>query len=421
MKWIPIEKPFSLPEHVRAALQKLSGSGHVAYVVGGCVRDFLLDRPSKDYDIATSALPDEILALYPNALDVGKAFGVIKVPVQDRTELEIATFRKESEYKDFRRPSKVTFTGPEEDAKRRDFTINALFYDWKSQRILDCVGGIEDLKARRIQAIGDPSERFHEDALRLLRTVRFATQLGFEIEPQTWKSVISRHKLIKRVSFERIRDELDGIWMSSQPDRGLRLLGESGLLSTILPRVDELRKSSNLWAIKLKSLSLARKIYPSASNALIWSVFFMDLGPGAELLQVCQTLKLSNQEIYYISQMLEERGRFKEVFQMREATLIRWLKQSHFKELLMFHHVDALATDGNLAAYDFCLSRFEQLKREGELSRRPLLTGADLISLGFEPGPHFADILRMVEDLAFEKKIHTKEEALEFVLKKAVR
>jgi len=412
---------------VRDALQRLDDAGYVAYVVGGSVRDFLLKRESKDHDIATNATPDQLCELFPEAVTVGKAFGVLKIPLppsfkarlqQGKAEfIEIATFREDLEYKDFRRPEGVRFAGPEEDAGRRDFTINALFYDSKISCIFDPTGGLEDLKNRRIRAIGDPNKRFREDALRLLRAIRFVTALDFTLEEKTEAAIRSCAKLINHVSGERIRDELTSMWTGSHIADAMIRLSDSGLLRHVLPEVEACRKHDAVWRHILRMLRFLEKENPVRSATLSWAAILLDAGRLA--LSVGLRLKMSREEIDQIVAIVQDQLKFKDVFKMREATLLRFLKQPHFEELLALHKADALATDGNLAYYEFCSTRLEMLKRTypDGLSKFPkLIDGKDLIQLGFKPGPEFSEILREVEDLALERRLKTKEEALEYVI-----
>jgi poly(A) polymerase len=434
---------------VKEALQRLDDGGHVAYVVGGSVRDFLLGRETKDHDIATSASPDELCRLFPEAVTVGKAFGVIKVPVAGRPDVEIATFREDLEYKDHRHPVAVRFAGPEEDARRRDFTVNALFYDVKSARILDVCGGMEDLRAGVIRAIGDPAERFREDALRLLRAVRFRSALGFAIEPATAEAMQARAKLIAKVSHERVRDELGGMWKGPRPDEALRELSRYGLLKYVLPEVEAERGLAQIpaWSESepdvfghtvrvLGWLARQNPVRPSQdSEVLGWAAVLMNVGkPGAAArsggknfnghetdgarlaARACERLRLPRAAVERVAAIVEGQLKFREVFEMREATLQRFVREPHFEDALRLHRAEATASDGNLAFHEFCAARLEELRRapEGEAK---LISGQDLIQLGFKPGPKFSEILRTVEDLALERKLTSKDEALEYVVK----
>lgn len=447
--WIPSEQSLPVPAYVKEALKTLDEAGFVAYVVGGSVRDFLLALPTKDHDIATDAEPDDLEKLFPHAIKVGKAFGVLKVPVQveGKTEiLEIATFRRDLDYRDFRHPTGVVFAGPEEDARRRDFTINALFFDMKTQRILDSVDGIRDLKDRVIRAIGDSKKRFEEDALRLLRAVRFATGLGFLIEPDTAKALREKSNLIRKISAERIRDELTLMFTGPAPGVALERMAEYEILWHVLPEIDALRRIEQnmvsageytVWKQTLELLTILSREERKRSKILAWGAVLANVGKplaakknegrnfigherdGAEIARkICERLKMSKHETDAIVFLVEEQMKFKEVFRMRESTLQRWVRQPYFPELLAIHQADAMSTDGNLSYYEFCRSRLDQYRKERSTQGAgKLLTGEDLISLGLEPGPKFAKILRTVEDLALEGKLRTQEEAFEFVVK----
>ncbi len=433
-------------------MSRLDEAGHLAYVVGGSVRDWYLGRPAKDHDIATSAVPDEILRLFPNGLTVGKAFGVIKVPLPTGDLLEIATFREDLEYRDHRHPQGILFSGPSEDARRRDFTVNALFYDHKTQRILDTVGGLADLKVKCLRAIGNPSERFREDALRLVRLVRFAGQLGFEVEDGTAQAAKARAKLIGKVSPERVRDELDHMLTGPAPAVCIRRLSQYGLLELIFPEVEALREvlqpsvlnpegtEKNIFLQTLKVLEFLRRLEAKIPLALGWAAALAGIGKvaaarrssgknfngfekdGAALAQkMCQRFKRSTRETDAIVAMIEGQLKFKDVFQMRESTLSRFLREPYFEERLALHRADAMASDGNLAYYEFCRTRREEMLKNPTIDVAKLVTGEDLIQLGFQPGPTFSRILRTVEDLALERKLFTKDDALEYVVKTFVK
>ena len=424
-KWIRTEKPFPLPTHVRETLQILEKAGFVAYVVGGSVRDFLLNKPVKDHDIATNANPDETLRLFPDSITVGKNFGVLKVPIAD-TIVEIATFREDLEYKNHRHPSKIKFAGPTEDARRRDFTINALFYDPKTSRILDSTGGIDDLKAGIVRAIGDPEERFREDALRLLRAVRFATRFNFILDPATAEAIKLRAKLIAKVSPERIREELSLMWAGPRPSESLELLNRLGLLSFVLP---ELEKNKAGLAQTLRVMAKLSEQNAVRSMTLSWATVLMgtvhpgkseEQAPSQVVGPICERLKMSRNECDQIVAIVSDHQKFGEVFKMRESTLQRFMGAPHFEDMLVLHKAEATVSDGNLAFYEFCASRL-QASRAALPQETKLIDGKDLIQLGLSPGPGFTEILRTIEDLAMEKRLHTKEEALEYVVKHFVR
>lgn len=460
-KWIRIERPLPLPDYVRNAVNRLSEAGFVAYVVGGSVRDFLLGRKIKDYDLVTNARPDEMEKLFPNALTVGRAFGVIKVPIAPDVLLEIATFREDLEYRDYRHPTAVRFAGPLEDGNRRDFTVNALFYDPKTTRVLDVTPGLQglaDLKARVIRAIGLPEARFEEDALRLLRAIRFAHRLGFVIEERTLRAVQSKSRLIAHVSGERIRDELTMIWRGPSPARALTQLKETGLLKFVLPELDAVSHTvlpkrpgsspppseANPWNHTLKVLETLSEqeregdMGQEEREGLFWAAVLQNIGKpvafrrsggrnfngheidGARLARVIgERLRFSRTESERIAYLIEDQLKCREVFQMREATLQRFLRQDHMPELLALHRANVRATDGNGAFYVFCRQRLDELASRPALV--PVINGDDLVQLGFEPGPKFSEILRVIEDLQLESKITSKAQALEYVVAHYVR
>lgn len=412
-KSIRIEKPFPIPPPVRAVLNRLHQEGFVAYVVGGSVRDFLRGETPKDYDIATSANPDELEKLFSNALTVGRAFGVFKVPIESKEPdvhefVEVATFRSDLDYKDHRHPESVEFKGPQEDAERRDFTVNALFFDLKTQTIIDFVGGFADLKSRTLRAIGHPSLRFKEDALRLLRAVRFSVRFGFTIEEETKKAIQMRSNLIEKISAERVRDELSLMLLGRDPHLAFRKLKELGLLERILPEVPTIPERELEWMSKL---------HEKTSLELAWATLLVN---SEKTEPVTTRLRLSNEQVLAIEYLVTNISKFREVFRMREATLIRWISHPQFENLLKLHRSVSVATDGNLAAYEFCLSRYREVRQaraNDPLFGEKLITGEDLIQLGLKPGPLFSEILHTVDDLALEKRFKTKEEALEFVVK----
>ena len=444
MKSIRIDRPFLLPEYVKKALQKLHEAGYVAYLVGGSVRDFLLQLPCKDHDLATDASPDEIERLFPRAVTVGKSFGVLKVPTGTEPPLlEIATFRQDLDYRDHRHPNRVVFSNSFEDAIRRDFSVNALFFDTRTARILDATGGMDDLRDGWIRAIGHPPQRFREDALRLLRAVRFKTQFNFRIHPETAEAIRANAKLVTKISVERVQEELTRMWRGPRPAEALELLLELELLPHILPEVAALRNSeqknepknelkgeNNKWDLVMKTLRYlalqnSSAPYPNHSALVFWVAILFEAGTLAEgaktAKKIATRLKMSREQSELIGAMVADQLKFKDVFQMRESTLQRWIRQPHFPELLAFHRAHATALDGNLAYFEFCSTRLEQLRLVSGLSNFKLIDGTDLIQLGFLPGPEFSEILTAVEDLALERKLRTKEEALEYVVKNFVK
>ncbi len=416
-KWIPIEKTLVLKPAAKTAIGELNAAGFSAYLVGGAVRDFLLGRPMKDYDIATDASPDEVAELFPEAIEVGKAFGVTKVPFAAAgggiEMIEIATFREDGEYADFRHPKSVRFAGPEEDARRRDFTINGLFYDPKSRRILDCVGGFDDLRAKLIRAIGDPNARLKEDALRVLRAVRFSIRFGFRIEEETWKALRENARFTRKVSAERIRDEVSAMLRGPRPGDAVAMLRELGIASLWLPEIAK---------VKPGVFEAMDEDPTPRSTALVFAAALSEVGgeePEKSLQSACDRLRLSGDDKKRVIELVLGLPKFNDAFQMRESTLRRWVMEPNFDELLQLRRAVARAQGGDLMAYRFLKSLREAL-REPSASEK-LLTGADLVGLGFAPGPQFTDILRVVDDLRLEKKIQSKDEALEYVVKHFVR
>ncbi|MBI4925205.1 MAG: CCA tRNA nucleotidyltransferase [Bdellovibrio sp.] len=442
---IRTNRPFPLPHYVKEALDKLNKAGFVAYIVGGNVRDFLLNRETKDHDIATNATPDQLCELFPKAIQVGKAFGVLKIPIKDVAyPLEIASFRKDLDYEDSRHPRGIELASPLEDVKRRDFTINGLFYDPKTACILDGVDGAPDLIRRVIRAIGDPFERFKEDALRLLRAVRFMANFDFNLDPNTKEAIRSRSNLITQVSYERIREELNLMLTGPNPVLALKMLSELKLLNFILPELEKLKgveqspvyhPEGDVWVHALKVMEYTAKQNPVRSTVMAWGALLHDIGKpaaatrsggknfigheadGAKIAsKICQRFKMSKHDTDLIVSFVEDHLKFKDAFQMRESTLKRFLSQEAFDDLLAIHRADSMASDGNLAFHEFCSSYYKKLEETPILSKK-LISGRDLIHLGLTPGPKFSEILRSIEDLALEDKLNTKEEALEYVLK----
>ncbi|OFZ03422.1 MAG: hypothetical protein A2X97_05605 [Bdellovibrionales bacterium GWA1_52_35] len=433
-------------------MERLDRAGHAAFIVGGSVRDFFLGRINKDHDIATSASPEELCRIFPEAITVGKAFGVLKIPLAEGNGalfLEVATFREDLEYEDHRHPKRVRFAGPDEDASRRDFTINAMYFDPKTSRLLDPTGGMADLKARTVRAIGTPSLRFKEDALRLLRAIRFTAGLDFMLEENTSAAIREKARLIKHVSAERIRDELTLILTGPHPEFALELMMKLDLLRFVLPELEALKgvrqsplyhPEGDAWVHTLKAMQFLKVQNTSRSSTLAWGTLLHDIGKataaernngenfngheldGAKLaLGITLRLKMSGEDSERIRMLVLEHLKFKDVFAMRESTLQRFIRQPHFPELLALHKADSAASDGNLAFYEFCRSRLEaNLKNQGHNFLPKLVDGNDLIQLGLKPGPEFTAILRTIEDLALEHKIHTKEEALEYVIRQFV-
>jgi poly(A) polymerase len=415
-------------------VEALRSQGHKAYFVGGCVRDLLLGRPPKDYDVATSATPDAILQLYPNAHQVGAHFGVVLV-AEDGTGVEVATFRSDHEYHDGRHPSHVRFeVDPRQDALRRDFTINALMMDPASNEVLDFVSGRADLERQLIRAIGNPEVRFREDHLRMLRAVRFAARLCFDIEATTEAAIVRMHPLILDVSAERIREELVRILTEGGARHGFELLYRTRLLSQVLPEVQamkdvpqppEYHPEGDVWTHTL--LMLQGLFHPSPTLAM--GVLLHDVGKpptfrvaerirfdghverGVELTREIMTrLRFSNDDIEQVEALVGNHMRFKDAPQMKESTLKRFLRLERFDEHLELHRLDCESSHHMLDNYQYVKEKRAELG-PARIAPPRLLTGKDLIEMGYRPGPDFSRVLNAVEDAQLEGKINTKEDA----------
>jgi len=417
-------------------VRHLSQAGHRAVYAGGCVRDALLNRLYPDVDIATSATPDQVQALFPKASDPqGKAFGVIRLK-QGEHVFEIATFRVDGPYLDGRRPSSITFTTAEEDARRRDFTVNGMFFDPLKNEVLDFVGGKSDLDAKTIRAIGDPIARFTEDRLRLFRAIRFAVQLGFQIEPKTWEAMVCLASESKNLAPERVRDEWVKIFTSPDPARGLDLLHESGLIAAWMPELLEMRgcaqspehhPEGDVWVhTRLLLTHLKNPSSVLALSALLHDIgkprtsrtepsgrirFFGHEGVGARMAdEILRRLRFSNDDITAICACIANHMAFKDAPQMRVSTLKRLLARPTFSEELELHRIDCSSSHGELDIYRFLTTKKAELSQE-EIKPKPLVTGHDLQSLGISPGPRMGKILNQLMDEQLEGTIKDKKSA----------
>ncbi len=422
----------------RSIVAQLRAAGYQAYLVGGCVRDLLLGRAPKDFDVATDARPDRVSELFERSEQVGAHFGVVLVR-ENTSQVEVATFRSDASYSDGRRPDAVHFeSDPRQDAMRRDFTINALLLDPDTSQVLDFTGGREDLRRRVVRAIGDPEERFQEDHLRLIRAVRFAARLDFEIEAATMEAIQRLHGLIVKVSPERVRDELARILTEGGARRGFELLDETGLLGDILPEVaamkgvaqpPEFHPEGDVWTHTMLLLEKLR--HPTvtlAAGALLHDVgkpptfrvadrirFDGHVEEGVKLAHgILTRLRFSGEQTEQIEALIANHMRFMHTGQMRESTMKRFLRMDNFIEHLELHRLDCLSSTGKLDTYKRVLARLEELGEE-ELRPKPLLTGRDLIEQGYEPGPAFGKMLAAVEDAQLEGRVRSKEEALAVV------
>jgi poly(A) polymerase len=448
-------------ELARSIVERLQAAGFEAFWVGGCVRDLQLGREPEDYDIATSARPEQVEALFARTKPVGRQFGVMLV-IEDGREFQVATFRAEAEYRDGRRPSRVRFADAQADALRRDFTINGLFFDPVAGRLYDWVGGRQDLQARRIRTIGPPEERFAEDHLRMLRAVRLAANLEFEIEPRTFEAIRANAPKIKRVSAERIRDELNRLFLppadigaaapparpaagdtgtptGRRAARGLELLRDSGLLEHVLPELVatvncEQPPDYHPEGTVFTHLVLMLKHLPAnASPSLPWAVLLHDVAKpvtatrdpqtgaihfydhekvGAEMAtRILTRLRFPKKQIQEIVACVRHHMQFKDARQMRKATLRRMLLRPTFPLELELHRLDCLGAHGRLDIYEFLRAEAEALARQPQI-RPPLVTGHDLIQLGMKPGPALGRLLAEIRELQLQDELKTRTAAL---------
>ena len=451
-------------------VRHLKSAGFSAFWVGGCVRDFLLGREPQDYDIATSARPEQVEKLFKRTVAVGRKFGVMVV-IENGRQFQVATYRAEADYRDGRHPDKVTFGVAEADAQRRDFTVNGLFYDPIAEKLHDWVGGEKDLRAKIIHTIGVPEERFAEDHLRLLRAVRFAAQLGFGIEPQTMAAVRRLAPKIELISAERIRDELIklfsaapisvaaevtrrtstvaayppphvGGYKSTVAARGLVLLRDSGLLPGVLPElvatiVCEQSPDFHPEGTVFEHIRLMLEKLPAgAPESLPWAVILHDIAKpataerdpatgkihfyghektGAALAErILTRLRFPKRQIGEIVACVRQHMQFKDVKQMRKATLRRLLLRKTFPLELELHRLDCLGSHGDLGHYEFLVEQAAELKKKPAL-RPPLLTGTDLIALGMKPGPAMGALLAEIREKQLQDELKTPRQARAWV------
>jgi poly(A) polymerase len=425
----------------RQIAERLHQAGFVALLAGGCVRDLLLGREPKDFDVATDAPPTTVQKLFRRTIPVGAQFGVVLV-VDYGPPIEVVTFRTDEEYLDGRRPVGVRFATPEADAQRRDFTINGMFLDPITNQVLDFVGGRADLERKLVRAIGDPSARIAEDRLRMLRAVRFAAVLGFEIEPATLAAIQANAHTISDISWERIGDEI--VRMLTEGERGtarraFELLDASTLLSHILPEVAAMKgveqspdnhPEGDVWTHTLLVIEqLERPTVTLALGALLHDVgkpvtqarsngritFYGHCERGAEMaVEICQRLRRSRETWERVAFLVREHLRHIHAREMRPSTLKQFLAQDGIDELLELIRMDILASSRNLEAWEFCRAKLEELRQHGSLPP-PLVRGRDLLPLGYRPGPQLGEILRKVRDLQLDGTLVTREAALAWV------
>ena len=425
-------------------VRRLRAVGHTAYFAGGCVRDMLRGAQPNDYDVATSATPEQMHSLFPRSFEVGARFGVMLV-VTDVAQFEVATFRSDDAYEDGRRPASVTFSTPEADARRRDFTVNGLFYDPIQERVLDYVGGRADIQRRLIRCIGEPAARFGEDKLRLLRAVRFASTLGYEIEPGTFAAIQTLAGEITVVSAERIRDELTKMFTGAGAGRGLRLLDASGLLAVVLPEVaamkgveqpPEFHPEGDVFVHTCQMMDGLRE--PSVT--LAFGTLLHDVGKpptfqrapdrirfnehdvvGAQMTEaILRRLRFPNDEIERVVACVENHMRLRHATQMRKSKLKRELARPTFPDELEMHRLDCMASHADLTNYEF-LKRAQAETPPEKIAPPRLINGDDLLAMGMAPGPGMGELLREARELQLEEKLRNRDEALAWARNRVTR
>ncbi|HEV3278553.1 MAG TPA: CCA tRNA nucleotidyltransferase [Terriglobia bacterium] len=429
----------------RAIVDRLRSAGFQALWAGGCVRDLVMGREPKDYDVATDATPSQVIELFPDGLMVGAQFGVIAVPGQGFVT-EVATFRSDGLYVDGRHPAEVRYARtPQQDVLRRDFTINGLLFDPQDDRVLDFVGGQADIRARRLRTIGNPRARFAEDRLRMLRAVRFAARLDFVIEPATFEAIRELAPTIHEVSAERIRDELLKILTEGGARRGFELLDQTLLLEEVLPQVKKLQgveqppefhPEGDVWTHTLMMLEgLGSGPTPSTAT-LALGVLLHDIGKPSTFAvrerirfdghvevgvimaqEIGRGLKLSSRDNERVVELVAQHMRFKDFLNMRRSTQLKFLALDGFEEHLELHRLDCLASHGDLTIYEAARRMLQETPPE-VIRPQPLVTGHDLIALGYTPGPLFKQMLDAVRDAQLEGRITTQVEGLAMVREK---
>ncbi|HYM75415.1 MAG TPA: CCA tRNA nucleotidyltransferase [Candidatus Dormibacteraeota bacterium] len=444
-----------LKDFASSIVQTLRQRGFQAYLVGGCVRDILLGREPKDYDVATDATPKQVMDIFPETYAVGAQFGVVLVPAPEedggvvasaegvaRTQaVEVATFRSDIGYSDGRHPDEVRFSrSPQEDVARRDFTINGMLLDPVSGEVHDFVGGRKDLAVGIVRTIGDPEQRFAEDKLRMLRAVRFAARFEYAIDPATFTAMQKLAEQIQVVSRERVRDELTRMLTEGHARRAFLLLDESGLLAQVLPEITAMKGVEQPAEfhpegdVFVHTLLLLENLPRPCPMTLAWGALLHDVGKpttfrvapdrirfdghvevGVKMAEeICARLRFSNDETEQVLALVDNHMRFGHVSRMKESTLKKFLRMPGFDEHLALHRADCLASHRILTTYEFVRQKREEIPPE-KMRPSPLVTGDDLIAAGHRPGPKFREILTAVEDAQLEGRLPSREAALEFV------
>jgi poly(A) polymerase len=428
-------------------VRTLRRKGHSAYLVGGCVRDLLLGKEPADYDVATSATPDEVQQYFSQTYPVGAQFGVILVEIGNKDFVEVATFRSDVSYSDGRHPDAVRYTqSAQEDVKRRDFTINGLLLDPENNQVLDFVGGQMDLKNRMVRAIGQPDVRFQEDKLRMLRAVRFAARFEYQIEPETFGAIQELAGQITQVSRERVRDELLKMLTEGHARRAFELLDATGLLDCVLPEIARMKgvqqspqyhPEGDVW---IHTLMLLEQLPAGVSPTLALGALLHDVGKpstfrvaperirfdghvevGEKIAEdILQRLRLSNDETAQVLALVANHMRFADVTKMKDSTLKRFFRLPRFEEHLELHRMDCTASHGKLDLYEFTQKKLAETP-PADIRPTPLVTGIDLIEAGYEPGPRFKEILEAVEDAQLEGELQSREQAMQFIAREFPR
>lgn len=443
-----------LKDLATSIVQTLRQQGFEAYLVGGCVRDLVLGREPKDYDVATNATPERVMEIFPETYAVGAQFGVVLVPeaapaaARDVASnnstagiVEVATFRSDIGYSDGRHPDEVRFSqDPREDVARRDFTINGMLLDPVSGEVLDFVGGRKDLEAGIIRAIGEPERRFQEDKLRMLRAVRFAARFGYTIEPATLAAITKLAGQIQVVSRERVRDEFTRMLTEGHGRVAFLLLDQTGLLQEVLPEISAMKGVEQPPAfhpegdVFAHTLLLLDNLPQPCPPTLAWGALLHDVGKpptfrvapdrirfdghvdvGVKMAaEICRRLRFSGDDTEQVLALVDNHMRFSHATRMNQSTLKKFLRMQHFDQHLALHRADCLGSHRNLSTYEFVRQKLDEIPPD-KMRPAPLVTGDDLIAAGYAPGPRFREILTAVEDAQLEGRLPSRGDALEFV------
>lgn len=419
----------------------LNKNGFETYFAGGCVRDMIMGITPHDYDIATSAIPEQIMKLFKRTIPIGVSFGVVNI-IHNNFQFEVATFRADGLYSDGRRPDSVNFCNAQGDVNRRDFTINGMLYDPLKDEIIDHVGGEKDIKDKLLRAIGNPTERFTEDHLRMIRGARFAARFSYKIEEKTKEAIKDQAEKIERISAERIREEFDKGLTSNNPHEFIRILDELNLLQTIMPEVSNMKgvkqpenfhPEGDVFVHTLLALSkLNKPTWELAMATLLHDIakpvtFTQEIKPNGELDRIrftqhdnigaimtdkiCRRLKASKYSRELIMWLVKKHLSIKDIQNMRKSTLKRLFANPGYAELCELYRIDTLSSTNDLTDYNFCLAKYDELSHE-QVNPKPLVNGYDLIKMGLKPGPLFTKILSNVMEQQLEEIISSRDEAL---------